>query len=135
MTDLEDQEHHARPTATIQAVDKDAFICALLDELLTESGHHVVLAANGAEALAHAGAEGVVPQLLLTGVDLPDMKGSELASRLIAQQPQLKVIFMTDLAPDALLRLGVYRHDTILRKPFGYDQLEACVEATLRTSS
>ena len=62
--------------------------------LLTDAGFEVVgEAETGAAAVSLAGE--VEPQLVLLDVQLPDFDGFEVAKRLLAQDPELKIVLVS----------------------------------------
>ena len=62
--------------------------------MLSDHGYTVLTASNGAEALQIADAPSVPEiDLLLTDLIMPIMGGKEVADRLTANRPSLKVLF------------------------------------------
>ena len=99
---------------------------------LEGKGYRVLGAASGAEALRIAGEQNVKLNLLLTDVVMPGMNGKELAKRLAAQQPSLKILFVSGypdnmIAPHGMLKPGVH----FLQKPFKPTALLAKVREVL----
>ena len=59
------------------------------------------------------------PALLLTDVVMPGMSGKEVASALTAQDPSLRVLFMSGYAEDMIAHRGVLETGiNFLGKPF-----------------
>ena len=82
-------------------------------------GFTVLLAADGTEALRLLETHRQPIDLLVTDVVMPNMDGRELADRLRARMPELKVLFLSGYMDDALLRRGVFEaNETLLQKPF-----------------
>lgn len=83
------------PTRTVLVVDDDAGVRRLVREMLTREGYDVLTAAYPTEALRlcqrHAGAI----DLLLTDAVMPQMQGRELARRLTALRPAMRVLYMS----------------------------------------
>ncbi len=67
--------------------------------------------------------------LLLTDVIMPQMKGPELAERLLAERPQTRVLFMSGYNEEPLL--NAESGPLCLQKPFPPDTLTAAVRALL----
>ncbi len=79
----------------------------------------MLAAANGLEALARAGSHAGPVQLLLTDVVMPGMNGRELAERLAAVRPGLRVLFVSGYASDVIAKRGVLEEQVnLLEKPF-----------------
>ena len=64
-------------------------------DMLRATGYKVQVAADGIEALQLLGKSAVHPQLVLTDVMMPRMTGPQLAKRIDALMPAVKVIFMS----------------------------------------
>jgi PAS domain S-box-containing protein len=95
--------------------------------ILRTGGYNVTAAANGDEALRLAESPDLAIDLLLTDIVMPGMTGPELAARLRAGRPGLKVLFMSgysDADPADGLAGGGRPH---LQKPFSPAQLSAKV--------
>ena len=64
---------------------------------------------------------------------MPGMSGPELFRRLTAEQPALKVVYMSGYATEAMARqLKLNRGQPHLQKPFTADQLVSYVRARPR---
>ena len=117
-------EESDRPT--ILVVEDEEAIRELIRRVLGTTGAHVLLSGSAEEAAA-AAAESHI-DLLLTDVVLPGASGKELATRLRATQPGLRVIYMTGWRehvevdiPDAI----------VLSKPFQMKELVRVVASAL----
>src|ERR687885_1238473 len=83
-----------RPARRVLVVDDHPSFRRCARALLTAEGFDVVgEAEDGAAALALA-AE-LAPELVLLDVQLPDIDGFEVASRLLARDPQVKVVLVS----------------------------------------
>jgi CheY-like chemotaxis protein len=90
--------------------------------LLSDLGYEVVPADGPEEALRLAAGRTV--DLLVTDVVMPMMNGRQLAERLLADRPELKVLYMSGYTDDAVIARGVIEAGTaFLQKPFGGDRL------------
>jgi two-component system cell cycle sensor histidine kinase/response regulator CckA len=104
---------------TILLVEDDNPVRHLLTEILTLHGYSVINAANGEAALALARAHEGAIQLMVSDVVMPGMSGRELANRMKAARPELKVLFISGYTADAIVHRGVTDHDSeVLPKPF-----------------
>ena len=87
-------------------------------ELLEVHGHSIRAFGRPDQALEHVIAGGLY-ELLVTDVIMPRMSGGELAGRLLAMQPGLRVLYVSGYAGEALTRQGgLQRGEHFLQKPF-----------------
>ncbi len=104
---------------TILLVEDDEALRALLREFLEESGYAVLEASEPEQGLMLAGASTDPIHLLLTDVIMPQMSGSELAARLKATRPDIRVLYMSGYTDRAIGSHGVISPGThFLQKPF-----------------
>ena len=120
--------------APILIVDDEPEIRERLAELIEHFGHHPLIAADGAEALAAATAHDLA--MALVDLRLPDTTGIELIRRLRAFKRRLPVAIITGHAsvPNAVeaMRAGAFDY---LEKPFKTHELQVIVEKGLRLAS
>ncbi len=110
------------PTAgksTVLVVDDEPALLALVRTMLWRAGYTVLEASNAEEALRIAGAADQPIDLLLSDVVMPEVNGYELAERLLAQRPEVKVLHMSGYTDQALMEsTGRRSAAPLLRKPF-----------------
>lgn len=99
--------------------------------VLTDAGYQVLLAAHGEEALSMVAGAGSRPDVLLTDVIMPGMSGVELADRLAASLPNLRVVLMSGYTAGAEFE---EKHSRLLAKPFTPGALLERVRAELDTA-
>jgi two-component system cell cycle sensor histidine kinase/response regulator CckA len=104
---------------TILVVEDQEEVRELALIILRGRGYRLLQAANGNEALAIAGRyEGPI-HLLLTDVVMPGINGQELANRLLAKHPTLRVLFMSGYAENVITHAGMMGDElNYLVKPF-----------------
>ncbi|TMC60107.1 MAG: response regulator [Chloroflexi bacterium] len=110
--------------ARILVVDDEPGVRRFVTDALRSSGYEVVGASTGREALAAIYGETRTPTLLLTDIEMPGMSGVELAARIRADRPGIRVILMTGReasAARARERAGLV--EGVLLKPFGLAEL------------
>ena len=117
---------------TILVVEDEAGIRALVRKILRRQGYVVLEASNGDDALKIcAGHKGKI-DLLVTDVMMPRMSGRELADRLTALRPELRVLYVSGYTDDAMLSSGSFPTGTaFLQKPFTLGSLLGKVREVL----
>jgi CheY-like chemotaxis protein len=117
-------------TGTILVVEDDSGVRRFASRVLEAAGYRVLTAPDGNSAV-EAAAHGDV-QLLLTDVVMPVMSGAEVASRLAATQPGIRVLFMSGHTDKSIVRDGVLEPGIdFLPKPFTSESLLAAVDRAM----
>jgi PAS domain S-box-containing protein len=118
---------------TILLVEDEPSVREIAAHVLRDHGYEVLEASNGEEALRVAqGLDKDGIHLLLTDVVMPEMGGRELAKRLSAERPGLRVLFLSGYPGVATIREGMQDPRlTILQKPFSPSLLARRVRETL----
>lgn len=118
---------------TVLVCEDDDNVRAYTVEVLRELGYRVIEAGDGPAALAAIDAEPSSIDLLFTDVVLPrGMTGAVLAAEAAQKRPDLKVLFTSGYARNAIVHHG--RLDPgvqLLPKPFTYTDLAAKVRDML----
>jgi signal transduction histidine kinase/CheY-like chemotaxis protein len=114
---------------TVLLAEDEPEVRALAEEFLTRAGYQVIVAQDGVEALKLGGRLGESVDLLLTDVVMPKMRGTDLATRLMVQNPNLKVVYMSGYleATD-----GERLDGRVLQKPFSRETLLGAISGALR---
>lgn len=115
-----------RRAHSILVVDDEPDVRELFVDALEEAGHHVELAADGAQALTRL-RDGAAPCLVLSDLRMPRMDGFEL-SRAVARDPQLAAIPVVVMTGDRVLSFT----SPARNKPFSVDELDALVQRSCR---
>jgi two-component system cell cycle sensor histidine kinase/response regulator CckA len=122
-------------TETVLLVEDDETIRSLVRRGLQARGYRVLEAHNGREALRVADKHQGPIHLLMTDVVMPGMGGRELAERLTRLRGEMKTLYMSGYADDALLHHGSLSPGTaLLQKPFTTDQMARTVRRALKKS-
>ena len=113
------------------AEDEDGVRASIRAGLL-QCGYRVIDAPDGATALERAAAHAGRIDLLITDVVMPGMSARELAERLLALHPALKVIYMSGYSDAAIGDQAVSERGAVfLRKPFSAEALARRVREVL----
>jgi CheY-like chemotaxis protein len=108
-----------RGSETILLVEDDEMIRHLVQKVLKGNGYTVLVAGDGNAAERMAGAHADTIHLLMTDVVLPGLNGREVARRLVAQRPGIKVLYLSGYTDDAIVHHGVLEPGVaFLQKPF-----------------
>ncbi len=119
-------------TETILLVEDDECLRRVTRTLLTSVGYGVLEADRPSRAIEIAREQGKPIDLLLTDVIMPNMSGPELSLKLKALLPELKAIFMSGYAGDALASQMIRVPElALLRKPFSRADLLRAVRRAL----
>jgi DNA-binding response OmpR family regulator len=111
-------------TETILVVEDGDNVRRFIAQTLNRHGYRVHEAATEAAALVYARDENRSVDLLLTDVVLTGVSGREIAKRLVANRPNLRVIYMSGYTDDAIVHHGVLEPGlAFLQKPFSAQQL------------
>lgn len=104
---------------TVLVADDDPAMLQLLAKILQRENFDIVTANDGVEALAKAQEIGPAMALLVTDYDMPGLTGRELADRVLAMHPGVKILFQTGFS-DALFSGHADLGDSaaFLEKPF-----------------
>jgi CheY-like chemotaxis protein len=118
---------------TIFLVEDEPVLREMARDILESYGYRILEASSGKEALGMWNLTRGKIDLLLTDMIMPEgISGAELAQRLLAGQPHLKVIFTSgytanEVNPEILARTRA----RFLQKPYTHDVLAKTVRDTL----
>jgi two-component system cell cycle sensor histidine kinase/response regulator CckA len=121
-----------RGTETVLLVEDEPQVRAVAKAILARAGYRVLEAASGAEALERCAQLDETIDLLLTDVVMPNMNGRQVAERLSAMRPAMKVVFMSGYTDDAIVHHGVLNAGmAFIQKPLTVDLLLAKLREVL----
>ena len=117
---------------TVLVVDDEPTVRMLVLEVLAEFGYQGVEAADGAEGLAILQSDRRI-DLLVTDVGLPGgMNGRQMADAARVRRPDLKVLFITGYAENAVVGEGSLDAGMhVMTKPFAMEALAARIKALI----
>jgi len=113
---------------TVLVVEDDPNVLAFIDRMLTQSGHTVLAAEDPDHARFVLAEHGGKADLLLVDIVLPGSNGLDFARAAKAENPALKILFMTGLVhrSPAVLRSGL---GPVLHKPFTSEELLKAIDS------
>jgi PAS domain S-box-containing protein len=117
---------------TILVAEDDEVLRRLFDNVLSNAGFRVLMAASGDEALALWDEAGDSIQLLMTDARMPGMTGAELIERIRQKSPGLAVICTSGLGQAYFVGENALPADVLfVEKPFSPRKLVERVRALL----
>jgi two-component system, cell cycle sensor histidine kinase and response regulator CckA len=119
-----------RGAETVLLVEDEDAVRDVARRILASHGYVVIAARHATEALALAAANPGRIDLLLTDLVMPGLGGRALAERLRAEQPSLRVLFMTGYTDEPAHRTAG-AGATLVLKPFTIESLTDAVRASL----
>ena len=121
---------------TVLLVEDEDGVRALMRQVLHKHGYNVLEARHGGEALLMCERHQGKIDLLLTDVVLEQMSGRELAERLLKVRPEMKVLYVSGYADDAIVHHGVLNAGmAFLQKPFTTEALARKIRYVLDAAS
>jgi two-component system cell cycle sensor histidine kinase/response regulator CckA len=121
-----------RGTETILLVEDEDDVRKVAKRVLAFAGYSVLTASKGSEALELLRQHSGSLHLLLTDVIMPGMSGRDLADRVHEVRPDIRVLYLSGYADDALSRTGVLDEGIqFIAKPFAAADLMRKVRQVL----
>ena len=115
-----------RGSETVLLVEDEGQLRVLARDILRGAGYQVLDAPNAAEAIKLSQRHAGPIHLLVTDVVMPHIGGRELARRLAAERPRMRVLYMSGYTDDAIVQSIAF-----LPKPITPDTLLGKVRETL----
>lgn len=118
-------------SGTLLVVEDNNDVRQTMSEMLRMLGYSVLEASHPRDALRLAAINS--PDLLITDVVLPEMRGSNLARTLVIMHPEMKVLFISGYTENTIIEQGELKPGIeFLAKPFTMAQLSAKVKQILQ---
>jgi two-component system cell cycle sensor histidine kinase/response regulator CckA len=116
---------------TVLLVEDEDVVRDLARRVLERHGYTVFACAYGAEAVKLSESHGGRIDLLLTDVVMPGMRGYEVARKVAAMRPEIKILYMSGYAEEALVGGPADGGGALIEKPFAIDALARRVREEL----
>jgi CheY-like chemotaxis protein len=117
---------------TILVAEDETPVRHLVRRMLQRDGYQVIDAPSAEDALALVARHPGTIDLLLTDIVMPEMSGLQLAARLSAQHPSVRVVLMSGYLDNPQEQREILKKGLpFLPKPFTQQELLALVRATL----
>jgi two-component system cell cycle sensor histidine kinase/response regulator CckA len=127
-------EHTRHPgSETILLVEDEDVVRDLTRRVLERQGYTVLTCADGMQAVALAELNDRRIDLLLTDVVMPGMRGYDVAKRVLGTRPEIKILYMSGYAEEALIGQPEFAANALIEKPFAVDALAQRVRETLES--
>ena len=122
---------------TILVVEDEMVLREMARDFLTDSGYQILEAGSGREALQIWWRHRTKIDLLLTDMKMPEgISGMDLAEKMVAEQPALRVIFTSGYSDDIVSPESLQRNNArFLPKPYSYTDLTRMVRESLDQKS
>jgi nitrogen-specific signal transduction histidine kinase len=119
-------------TETILLVEDDDSLRPLVQQMLQQFGYTVLETGNSEQAMAVCERYQGPIHLLLTDVVLQRKSGTELASRILAGRPEMRVLYMSGHSQEMILSHGISGANfPLIQKPFAVRDLAQKVREAL----
>lgn len=110
---------HSHGAETVLVVEDEPLVRELASQILTMSGYRVLEARNGVEALQQIEEEKEPIHLILTDAIMPEMGGIELAEKIHALRPELKIILASGYTQETFSKQAALPEEiAFLQKPY-----------------
>ncbi len=128
----EAQDQRLEGSETILVVEDEDEVREMTARILEEYGYSTIKAGSGKEALKACKRMKDEIDMLLTDVVMPEMSGGEVAEAICRIFPNVKVLFMSGYAENAIVHHGELKPGTpYINKPFGTVELARKVRRVL----
>jgi PAS domain S-box-containing protein len=117
---------------TILLVEDEQMVLNLTALILRDAGYRVVTASTPKRALETMVHQADPIHIMITDVVMPDMSGPTLANKIVAEYPEMKLIFMSGYTNAAAVgNRFIQPGSAFLQKPFSPDTLKAKIRELL----
>ncbi len=121
---------------TILLVEDEDAVRSSAAEYLAAGGYRMLVASRGSEALELAEQHGAPIHLMVTDLIMPKMSGRELAEKVGAIHPEMKLVFVSGYSNNLLAsQQSAAPEHVFLQKPFRLTALGRCIRESLDAES
>ena len=122
----------ARQRVTVLIVDDDVRMLAVCRQILEYAGYNVLIAQRAAGAIDAFHDHHDTIDVVVVDWKLPDLSGDQVIDRILAIDPEARIVFFTGYSLDEETSRRVEpKVKALLRKPFDGQQLVDAVQAAL----
>ncbi len=123
----------SRNFETVLVVEDEDIVRELVCDVLSQQGYNVICAADGLEALRLSNDYEDRIHLMITDVIMPQMNGHELASKIAAERPDTKILYVSGYSDTDIGDHGVLDpRFELLQKPFTPQRLARKIRELLQ---
>ncbi len=120
---------------TVLLVEDEIAILNLAKRMLEQLGYDVLAANTPSKAVEIARRHHGAVDLLITDVIMPELNGRDLAARISALFPTVKILYMSGYTANVIIHRGVLDKDVhLIQKPFSTKEFAAKVDMVLRSA-
>jgi two-component system cell cycle sensor histidine kinase/response regulator CckA len=130
-TEPVEDDHTPHGWETVLLVEDEDAVRALAREVLRRHGYVVLEARHGLDAVRIAEQHPDPIHLMITDVVMPHMSGRDLAIRLAAARPNMKVLFISGYTDHAVMHHALTSGGAFLQKPFTPENFARTVRSVL----
>jgi two-component system cell cycle sensor histidine kinase/response regulator CckA len=115
-------------TETVLLVEDEDGVRRVVETMLKKRGYRVLSSASAIQAVTLAEGHTGAINLLITDIVMPGMSGQKMADRLMAQRPDMKVLYVSGYGDPG----GADARTAFLQKPFTTEELAMKIREVLR---
>ena len=125
------QARSYQPRPRILLVEDEMPVREMLSRVLCRQGYELLVAANGAEAVALCDDHVRTIDLLISDLIMPGANGAEVARSLRRRAPHLNVLFMSGCGDHPVLHRVLNGGEKFIGKPFSLAHFKQVVDRAL----